>query len=206
MNLFFQKRFPEENMTINFFSFFVKIGDVVVKIQRVGSCFICVGKTFWDSVSFTQNLLIFFWVGFRWDGLQGPEMGGMDPSQTPTKGFVWHIMTSVPKWKVKNHLIFILKDSYRFFHLEERESFPQFSSAHDIPRVCGKLSNHSKIAPGGLSKREKIYVYFSGNEIWIFKKSGKIQKIKNEAGAMYCLIYIFSVFIVDILIVKKLFF
>ena len=85
MNLFFQKRFPEENMTINLFSFFVKIGDIVVKIQRVGSCFICVGKTFWDSVSFTQNLLIFFWVGFRWDGLQGPEMGGMDPTSCHPK-------------------------------------------------------------------------------------------------------------------------
>ena len=140
MNLFFQKRFPEENMTINLFSFFVKIGDIVVKIQRVGSCFICVGKTFWDSVSFTQNLLIFFWVGFRWDGLQGPEMGGMDPSQTPTKGFVWHIMTSVPKWKVKNHLIFILKDSYRFFHLEERESFTAIASTSGAVPVPVVLS------------------------------------------------------------------
>ena len=30
--------------------------------------------------SFTVHLLIFFWVGFRWDGHYGPEMGGMDPT------------------------------------------------------------------------------------------------------------------------------
>ena len=30
--------------------------------------------------SCTLHLPIFFWVGFRWDGLQGPEMGGMDPT------------------------------------------------------------------------------------------------------------------------------
>ena len=35
----------------------------------------------------------------------------------------------------------------------------QFSTAHDIPRVCGKLSNQSKIAPGGLSKRENILFF-----------------------------------------------
>ena len=30
--------------------------------------------------SFTVHLQIFFWVGFRWDGHYGPEMGGMDPT------------------------------------------------------------------------------------------------------------------------------
>ena len=30
--------------------------------------------------SFTVHLPIFFLVGFRWDGNQGPEMGGMDPT------------------------------------------------------------------------------------------------------------------------------
>ena len=30
--------------------------------------------------SFTVHLPIFFWVGFRWDGHQGPEMDGMDPA------------------------------------------------------------------------------------------------------------------------------
>ena len=30
--------------------------------------------------SFTVHLLIFFWVGFRWDGHYGPKMGGMDPT------------------------------------------------------------------------------------------------------------------------------
>ena len=33
-----------------------------------------------DGGSFTVHLLIFFWVGFRWDGHYGPEMGGMDPT------------------------------------------------------------------------------------------------------------------------------
>ena len=28
----------------------------------------------------TVHLPIFFWVGFRWDGHYGPEMGGMDPT------------------------------------------------------------------------------------------------------------------------------
>ena len=32
----------------------------------------------WGSL--TVHLLIFFWVGFRWDGHYGPEMGGMDPT------------------------------------------------------------------------------------------------------------------------------
>ena len=39
------------------------------------------------------------------------------------------------------------------------------------------------------------------------KKTVKIpKKLKNKAGAMYCLIYIFSDFIVDVLIFKKIFF
>ena len=55
-----------------------------------------------------------------------------------------------------------------------------------------------------------ILVYFFFRILVIFFKSGKIpkngkssKKIKNEAGAMYCLIYIFSDFIVDVLIFKK---
>ena len=50
-------------------------------------------------------------------------------------------MTSVPKWKVRNHLIFILKDAYRFLHLEERESFTMIaiaspSGAVPVHNVC----------------------------------------------------------------------
>ena len=58
---------------------------VIVKVER------CATKTAWrvilselsldfDGGSFTVHLLIFFWVGFRWDGHYGPEMGGMDPN------------------------------------------------------------------------------------------------------------------------------
>ena len=41
----------------------------------------------------------------------------------------------------------------------------QFSRDPHIPRVSGKLSNQSKIAHGGLWKREKICVIFSENRI-----------------------------------------
>ena len=32
------------------------------------------------SAVLQYSLLIFIWVGFRWDGHYGPEMGGMDPN------------------------------------------------------------------------------------------------------------------------------
>ena len=51
-----------------------------------------------------------------------------------------HIMTSVPKWKVRNHLIFILKDAYRFLHLEERESFTMVAIASTSGAVPVVLS------------------------------------------------------------------
>ena len=40
--------------------------------------FACVAYT--HNGSFIVRLLIFFWVGFRWDGHYGPDMGGMDPT------------------------------------------------------------------------------------------------------------------------------
>ena len=62
----------------------------------------------------------------------------------------------------------------------------------------GKIPNPSKSSPGGLWKRQSFGVIFSEFWYFFFKKSGKIQKncknskkIKNEAGVMYCLIYIF---------------
>ena len=74
----------------------------------------------------------------------------------------------------------------------------QFSTHCKVPRMCRKLRNHAKIAPGGLCRRQNIFVIFSENHIFFLKKSGKIQKncknskkIKNEPGVMYCLIYIF---------------
>ena len=78
---------------------------------------------------------------------------------------------------------------------------------------CGKIPNPSKSSPGGLWKRQSFGVIFSEFWYFSFKKSGKIQKNsknskknKNEASAMYCLIYIFfSDFIVDVLIFKKKF-
>ena len=91
--------------------------------------------------------------------------------------------------------------------------FFQWTKHVNMSEVYGKLPNHSKIAPGGLWRRVCKSVFFSQNGIWIFKKSVKIQKNcknskknKNEAGAMYCLIYIFSDFIVDVLIFKQIFF
>ena len=64
--------------------------------------------------------------------------------------------------------------------------------------IIGKVRKCPKVAPCDLWKWLTESVFFSENKILIFKKSEKIQKNgknsrknKNEAGAMYCLIYIF---------------
>ena len=65
------------------------------------------------------------WTWNRWDGSH------LLPSQTPTNQpsrFFWHIITSVPKWKVQNHLKFLFKDVFKnyvlnhFLNWKERES------------------------------------------------------------------------------------
>ena len=88
-----------------------------------------------------------------------------------------------------------------------------FSTHPSISEVCGKIPIHPNIAYGGVQERQNKVVIFSQNGIWIFKKSVKIQKNsknskknKNEAGATYCLIYIFSDFIFDVFMFKKIFF
>ena len=58
-------------------------------------------------------------------------MGGMDPTcrhPKPRPTICWHIITSVPKWKVQNHLEFLFKDVFKnyvlnhFLNWKERES------------------------------------------------------------------------------------
>ena len=73
--------------------------------------------------SFTVHLLIFFWVGFRWDGHYGPEMGGMDPTYRHPKHFLTHhyIRTEMeslksPKNVFKNYVL------NHFLNWKERES------------------------------------------------------------------------------------
>ena len=46
-----------------------RVQNVVFAVEHQGGVEIC--------SSFTVHLLLFFWVGFRWDDNQGPEMGGM---------------------------------------------------------------------------------------------------------------------------------
>ena len=61
-----------------------------------------------------------------------------------------------------------------------------------------KSQNPKSFSKIWLWKRQSFGVIFSEFWYFFFKKSGKIQKnsknskkIKNEAGVMYCLIYIF---------------
>ena len=62
---------------------------------------------------------------------------------------------------------------------------------------CGKIPKPSKSSPGGLCRRQSFGVIFENFGTFFSKnqentKNGKnSKKNKNEAGAMYCLIYIF---------------
>ena len=61
------------------------------------------------------------WVGWI------PPVAIPNPDQ-PTLAIFWHIITSVPKWKVQNHLKFLFKDVFKnyvlnhFLNWKERES------------------------------------------------------------------------------------
>ena len=61
------------------------------------------------------------WVGWI------PPVAIPNPDQ-PTLAIFWHIITSVPKWKVQNHLEFLFKDVFKnyvlnhFLNWKERES------------------------------------------------------------------------------------
>ena len=79
--------------------------------------------------SFIVHVPIFFWVGYRWDGHYGwiPPVAIPNPDQ-PTIVNFWHIITSVPRWKVRNNIEFLFKDVFKnyvlnhFLYWKERES------------------------------------------------------------------------------------
>ena len=68
--------------------------------------------------SFIVHVPIFFWVGYRWDGHYGwiPPVAIPNPDQ-PTIVNFWHIITSVPRWKVRNNIEFLFKDVFKNYVL-----------------------------------------------------------------------------------------